>query len=96
MCLEGKYAEIETELLKLPQSKEWLRPDVKIVYTPLPNDSSSDDEDGSDTDDGMDIDEDEEENASCSRVTRSQTRKKQDDFVEPEEGWTTVRNTRRK
>ena len=95
MSLEGKYAEIETELSKLPQGKDWLRPDVKITYTPIDEDSSCD-EDGTDgSEDDMDLDEDDEQ-PSFSRVTRSQTQKKeQDGFVEPEEGWTTVR-TRRK
>ena len=100
MSLQGQYAEIEAELLKLPQGKEWLRPDVKITYTPLANDSSDEDgdDDGSGSDDGdMDIDEDEQnEGASCSRLTRSQTRKKAEQFIEPEDGWTTVRNIRKK
>ncbi|XP_037808408.1 pre-rRNA-processing protein TSR2 homolog [Lucilia sericata] len=99
MSLQGQYAEIELELNKLPQGKEWLRPDVKVTYTPIEGDSSS--EDGSDSDDNddddmMDVEGDvDEEQASGSRVTRSQSRKQKDDFVEPEEGWTTVR-TRRK
>ena len=95
MCLQGQYIQIETELLKLPQGKEWLRPDVKITYTPLDNDSSDEDDDSGSDD--MEIDDEDGDNeASCSRITRSQTRKKQDEFVEPEDGWTTVRNTRRK
>ncbi|XP_054744576.1 pre-rRNA-processing protein TSR2 homolog [Anastrepha obliqua] len=96
LCINGEYALIENELSKLPKSKEWLRPDVKIVYTPIAGeDSSSDEEDGSgDSEDGMDIDDD-EDNASCSRVTRSQTRRKQEEFVEPEDGWTTVRSKRK-
>uniref|UniRef100_W8BNV3 Pre-rRNA-processing protein TSR2 homolog n=1 Tax=Ceratitis capitata TaxID=7213 RepID=W8BNV3_CERCA len=98
LCIKGEYVQIESELSKLPQGKEWLRPDVKIVYTPIAGeDSSSDENDASgDSDNGMDVDESEESDvASCSRVTRSQTRKKEEEFVEPEPGWTTVR-TRRK
>lgn len=99
MSLQGQYAEIEQELSKLPQGKEWLRPDVKVTYTPIEGDSSS--EDGSDSgddedDDMMDVEGDmDDEQASGSRVTRSQTRKQKDDFVEPEEGWTTVRSRRK-
>ena len=92
MSLDGKYAEIETELAHLPQGKDWLRPDVKIVYTPIAGEDSSDDEEAS-ADEDMEMDEnDEEAEPTSSRVTRSQTRKKADEeFVEPEPGWTTVR-----
>ncbi|XP_030376434.1 pre-rRNA-processing protein TSR2 homolog [Scaptodrosophila lebanonensis] len=97
LALQGHYAQIETELSKLPQGKDWLRPDVKITYTPVAGDSSSDEDMDEDDDDMEDDDESEEEAASSSRVTRSQTRKKQaEEFVEPEEGWTTVRTGRRK
>ncbi|EDV93695.1 pre-rRNA-processing protein TSR2 homolog [Drosophila grimshawi] len=99
MALAAQYPQIEAELSKLPQGKDWLRPDVKITYTPIDGDSSSgedmDDEDADDV--GMSADESDEENAvtaasSSGRVTRSQTRKQQaDEFVEPEDGWTTVR-----
>lgn len=98
LCLKGEYAQIESELSKLPQGKDWLRPDVKIVYTPVAGEDSSSDEDdeSGDSEDGMEVDEEDSDLASCSRVTRSQTRKKQEEeFVEPEPGWTTVR-TRRK
>ncbi|XP_039970903.1 pre-rRNA-processing protein TSR2 homolog [Bactrocera neohumeralis] len=98
LCLKGEYALIESELSKLPQGKDWLRPDVKIVYTPVAGEDSSSDEDdeSGDSEDGMDVDDDDSDLASCSRVTRSQTRRKQqEEFVEPEPGWTTVR-TRRK
>lgn len=100
MSLQGQYAEIELELNKLPQGKEWLRPDVKVTYTPIAGDSSSEDgsdsEDENDDDDMMEVEMADGEQASgSSRVTRSQARKQMDDFVEPEDGWTTVR-TRRK
>ncbi|XP_011189631.1 pre-rRNA-processing protein TSR2 homolog [Zeugodacus cucurbitae] len=98
LCLKGEYAQIESELSKLPQGKDWLRPDVKIVYTPVAGEDSSSDEDdeSGDSDDGMEVDEDDSDLASCSRVTRSQTRRKQqEEFVEPEPGWTTVRTKRK-
>ncbi|XP_073814945.1 pre-rRNA-processing protein TSR2 homolog [Musca autumnalis] len=95
MSLQGQYVEIEAELSKLPQGKDWLRNDVKITYTPIDGDSSSEDagsDSSSDDDDEMDID---GPSSSNTRTTRSQARKKEDDFVEPEEGWTTVRNKRK-
>lgn len=96
MSLEGKYAEIELELAKIPQGKDWLRPDVKITYTPIEGDSSSEDGSDSEDDDDMDVDGMTDEPSTSSRVTRSQaSRKTKDEFVEPEDGWTTVR-TRRK
>lgn len=96
MALASQYPQIETELSKLPQGKDWLRPDVKITYTPVEGDSSSDEDmDEDNDDDAMNGDESEEEQAattSSGRVTRSQTRKQQaEQFVEPEDGWTTVR-----
>lgn len=97
MAAASQYPQIELELSKLPQGKVWLRPDVKITYTPIDGDSSSDEDDDMEdenTDDPMnDGDSDEDEAATSSgRVTRSQTRKQQaEQFVEPEEGWTTVR-----
>lgn len=96
MALASQYPQIETELSKLPQGKDWLRPDVKITYTPVEGDSSSDEDmDEDDDDDAMNGDESEEEQVattSSGRVTRSQTRKQQaEQFVEPEDGWTTVR-----
>ncbi|XP_036345988.1 pre-rRNA-processing protein TSR2 homolog [Rhagoletis pomonella] len=96
LCFSGEYAQIESELSKLPQGKEWLRPDVKIVYTPIAgeNSSSEDDDSSGNSDADMDVDDEDSDIASCSRVTRSQTRRKQE-FAEPEPGWTTVR-TRRK
>lgn len=95
MALASQYPQIEAELNKLPQGKDWLRPDVKITYTPIDGDSSSDDDMDEDDDDvAMNGDDSDEEEAATSsgRVTRSQTRKQQaEQFVEPEEGWTTVR-----
>ncbi|ALC46733.1 CG14543 [Drosophila busckii] len=96
MAVAGKYPEIETELNKLPQGKDWLRPDVKITYTPIDGDSSSDEDmdDESDNGEGMEDNESDEDMATTSsgRVTRSQTRKQAAaQFVEPEDGWTTVR-----
>lgn len=93
MSLMGQYAEIEIELNKLPQCKTWLRPDVKITYTPIPGDSSS--ENGSESEESDMMDVEDEEQPSSSRITRSQARKQMDDFVEPEDGWTTVRNKKR-
>lgn len=81
LCKEGKYAEIEAELSKLPQKQNWLMPNAKITYKSM-NDDSSDDETSSDE---MDVD---MEAAGPSGNSRN---KKEDDFVEPEEGWTTVR-----
>ncbi|KAL7730726.1 hypothetical protein ACLKA6_003496 [Drosophila palustris] len=95
MAQASQYSQIEAELSKLPQGKDWLRPDVKITYTPIEGDSSSDEDmDDDDDEDGDDAMGSEEEQAATSggRVTRSQTRKQQaEQFVEPEEGWTTVR-----
>ncbi|XP_017141143.1 pre-rRNA-processing protein TSR2 homolog [Drosophila miranda] len=97
MAQQNQYPEIETELSKLPPGKEWLRPDVKVTYTPVDGDSSSDDdedmdEDGDDDDDEIDESEEDEAPSGSGRVTRSQTRKqKAGEFVEPEDGWTTVR-----
>lgn len=68
------------------------------MYTPVVGEDSSSDEDDEtgDSEDGMEVDGDDSDLASCSRVTRSQTRKKQqEEFVEPEPGWTTV-HTKRK
>ncbi|XP_017874249.1 PREDICTED: uncharacterized protein LOC108621452 isoform X2 [Drosophila arizonae] len=96
MAMASQYPQIEMELSKLPQGKDWLRPDVKITYTPIDDDSSSD-EDMEDDDESAEdpmnaADSDEEAGTSSGRVTRSQTRKQQaEQFVEPEEGWTTVR-----
>ncbi|XP_075144875.1 pre-rRNA-processing protein TSR2 homolog [Haematobia irritans] len=91
MSLQSKYAEIESELNRLPQGNEWLRKDAKI-NTHI--DDSSDDDDGSDgsTDDehGMDVD---DEPTSSSKRTSKQ--KQEDEFVEPEPGWTTVRSKRK-
>ncbi|XP_037953590.1 uncharacterized protein LOC119683798 [Teleopsis dalmanni] len=97
MCLQNQYQSVEDELKKLPNCKEWLRNDVKIAYTPIAGEDSSTDEDDGSSDEGeMDIDDsDDNEAATSSRVTRSQTRKQQDDFVEPEPGWTTVRSKRK-
>ncbi|XP_017968940.1 uncharacterized protein LOC108660157 [Drosophila navojoa] len=95
MAMASQYPQIEMELSKLPQGKDWLRPDVKITYTPI--DDSSSDEDMEDDDESAEdpmnaADSDEEAGTSSGRVTRSQTRKQQaEQFVEPEEGWTTVR-----
>ncbi|KAH8358991.1 hypothetical protein KR093_003666 [Drosophila rubida] len=93
MARASQYPQIEAELSKLPQGKDWLRPDVKITYTPIEGDSSSDEDMDEDDDDAMNGDESEEEaGTSSGRITRSQTRKQQaEQFVEPEEGWTTVR-----
>ncbi|EDW15212.1 uncharacterized protein LOC6573685 [Drosophila mojavensis] len=96
MAMASQYPQIEMELSKLPQGKDWLRPDVKITYTPIDDDSSSD-EDMEDDDESAEdpmnaADSDEEAGTSSGRVTRSQARKQQaEQFVEPEEGWTTVR-----
>ncbi|KAM7360890.1 pre-rRNA-processing protein TSR2 homolog [Cochliomyia hominivorax] len=98
MSLQGQYAEIEHELSKLPQGKEWLKPDVKVTYNPISGDSSSEDASDSDIDedDMMEVEENIDENMpSGSRLTKSQARKQNDDFVEPEEGWTTVRSKRK-
>ncbi|XP_061399575.1 pre-rRNA-processing protein TSR2 homolog [Musca vetustissima] len=94
MSLQGQYAEIEAELNRLPQGKEWLRKDVKITYTPIDGDSSSEDDDSDSTDEENEMEVD-EPSSSSKRTTRSQARKQEDDFVEPEEGWTTVRNKRK-
>ncbi|KAH8404270.1 hypothetical protein KR215_003309 [Drosophila sulfurigaster] len=95
MAKASQYPQIEAELSRLPQGKDWLRPDVKITYTPIEGDSSSDEDMDEDDegDDAMNGEDSEEEAATSSgRVTRSQTRKQQAaEFVEPEEGWTTVR-----
>ncbi|KAH8308176.1 hypothetical protein KR059_007566 [Drosophila kikkawai] len=94
LAQQNQYPQIEAELSKLPAGKEWLRPDVKITYTPVEGDSSSDDDDDDMEDDDEDEDDDmEEESPSTSgRMTRSQVRKqKAEEFVEPEDGWTTVR-----
>ncbi|KAH8417012.1 hypothetical protein KR222_001515 [Zaprionus bogoriensis] len=97
MAQASQYPQIEAELTRLPQGKEWLRPDVKITYTPIDGDSSSSDDDDmeeDDNDDGMQDNETDEEEAATSsgRVTRSQARRQQAEaFVEPEDGWTTVR-----
>lgn len=92
MLKEEKHSEVEAELSKLPLGKDWLRPDVKVTYTPVVGESSSDDdnEDDSSSDD-MDVDKDESEKQlrQSSRFTRSST--KTSNFVEPEPGWTTVR-----
>lgn len=93
MSIQGQYAEIEAELNRLPQGKEWLRNDVKITYTPIDGESSSED-DGSDSS-GDEMDVEEQPSSSSKRTTRAQARKEEDDFVEPEEGWTTVRNRRK-
>ncbi|KAH8363606.1 hypothetical protein KR084_012114 [Drosophila pseudotakahashii] len=94
LAQQNQYPQIEAELSKLPAGKEWLRPDVKITYTPVDNDSSSDedmDDDDEEDDDEMGQD-DEDAPTSSGRMTRSQTRKQQaQEFVEPEDGWTTVR-----
>ncbi|XP_067633696.1 pre-rRNA-processing protein TSR2 homolog [Eurosta solidaginis] len=98
LCKQGEIAQIEDELSKLPQSKEWLRPDVKIVYTPIVGEDSSSDEneESSDSDNGMDIDDAADSDiATCSRVTRSKARSQEQGFVEPEPGWTTVRTSRK-
>ncbi|KAH8312133.1 hypothetical protein KR044_009512 [Drosophila immigrans] len=94
MATASQYPQIEAELSKLPQGKDWLRTDVKITYTPIDGDSSSDEDMDEDEDDAMNGGESDEEEAATSsgRVTRSQTRRQQaEQFVEPEEGWTTVR-----
>ncbi|XP_017038148.1 pre-rRNA-processing protein TSR2 homolog [Drosophila kikkawai] len=94
LAQQNQYPQIEAELSKLPAGKEWLRPDVKITYTPVEGDSSSDDDDDDMEDDDEDEDDDMEEEApsSSGRMTRSQARKqKAEEFVEPEDGWTTVR-----
>ncbi|XP_017102114.2 pre-rRNA-processing protein TSR2 homolog [Drosophila bipectinata] len=93
LSLQNQYPLIEAELSKLPAGKEWLRPDVKIAYTPIDGDSSSDEDMDDDDDEDTGMEEvDEEAPTTSGRVTRSQTRKqKAEDFVEPEEGWTTVR-----
>lgn len=94
MSLMNQYAEIEIELSKLPSGKEWLRPDIKITYTAIPGESSS--EDGSESEDSDTMDIEDDGKPSSSRMTRSQVRKQmEDDFVEPEDGWTTVRNKRK-
>ncbi|XP_013099124.1 pre-rRNA-processing protein TSR2 homolog [Stomoxys calcitrans] len=90
MSLQSKYAEIETELSRLPQGNVWLRKDVKINYTPI--DDSSEDEgsdESTDGDDGMDVD---EPSSSSKRTSKT---KQEDEFVEPEPGWTTVRSKRK-
>lgn len=95
MSMQGQYAEIETELKKLPQNKDWLRTDVKIDIAPPGDDSSSEDDEGSsdNDEDGMDVD----QPSGSSRATRSQTRQQQqeDSFEEPEPGWTTVRSKKK-
>ncbi|KAH8383607.1 hypothetical protein KR009_009596 [Drosophila setifemur] len=94
LALQDQYPLIETELSKLPAGKEWLRPDVKITYTPIEGDSSSSDEDMDEDGEDEDMEEEDQEDAptSSGRVTRSQARKqKAEEFVEPEDGWTTVR-----
>ncbi|EDW85083.1 uncharacterized protein Dwil_GK14463 [Drosophila willistoni] len=94
LAVEDKYPQIELELSKLPPGRDWLRPDVKITYTPIEGDSSSDEEMDEDGDDMemAESDDDEEAAGSSRMMTRSQARKKQaDEFVEPEDGWTTVR-----
>ncbi|KAH8293792.1 hypothetical protein KR054_004457 [Drosophila jambulina] len=93
LAQQNQYPQIEAELSKLPAGKEWLRPDVKITYTPVEGDSSSDDDDDMEDDDEDEDDEMEDEAPTSSgRMTRSQARKqKADEFVEPEDGWTTVR-----
>ncbi|KAH8247390.1 hypothetical protein KR038_003413 [Drosophila bunnanda] len=94
LAQQNQYPQIEAELSKLPAGKEWLRPDVKITYTPVEGDSSSDDDDDDMEDDDEDEDDEMEDEAptTSGRMTRSQARKqKAEEFVEPEEGWTTVR-----
>ncbi|KAH8385941.1 pre-rRNA-processing protein TSR2 homolog [Drosophila serrata] len=95
LAQQNQYPQIEAELSKLPAGKEWLRPDVKITYTPVEGDSSSEDDDDDDMeDDDEDQDDEMEDEAptSSGRMTRSQARKqKAEEFVEPEDGWTTVR-----
>lgn len=94
MAQQNQFPQIETELSKLPAGKEWLRPDVKITYTPIDGDSSSDEDmDDSDEEDDDEMGQGDEETPSGSgRMTRSQARKQQaEEFVEPEDGWTTVR-----
>jgi len=94
LAQQNHYPQIEAELSKLPAGKEWLRPDVKITYTPIEGDSSSDEDmDDDDEEDDDEMGQDEEDAPSSSgRMTRSQTRKQQaQEFVEPEDGWTTVR-----
>ncbi|BFF88748.1 uncharacterized protein DMAD_07673 [Drosophila madeirensis] len=94
MAQQNQYPDIEAELSKLPPGKEWLRPDVKVTYTPVDGDSSSDENMDEDVDDDDEMYESEEENAPSvsGRLTRSQTRMQNaEEFVEPEDGWTTVR-----
>lgn len=94
MSLQGLYEQIEAELSKLPQGQEWLRKDVKMTYTPIAGESSSDEdsEESSGDEEGMDVD---GPSTSNRIVTRSQGRNQEEEFVEPEEGWTTVRGRRK-
>lgn len=92
LCKEEKFAEIEAELNRLPQKPDWLRTDCKINYIPVKEDddsSSSDADDGTSSDE-MDVDMEDESESGAGSSNRRRN-KKEDNFVEPEEGWTTVR-----
>ena len=88
MCKEEKYAEIEMELSKLPQKQDWLRTDANINYIPIKEDDASS---SSDADDGTSSDEMDVDMETVNPGTSKSRNKKDDDFVEPEPGWTTVR-----
>lgn len=90
LCKEEKYAEIEAELSRLPQKPDWLRTDAKINYIPIKedDDSSSTDADDGTSSDEMDVD---MEGGPGPSGKSNRRNKKDEDFVEPEEGWTTVR-----
>ncbi|GBP06270.1 hypothetical protein EVAR_72813_1 [Eumeta japonica] len=95
MSLLGQYAMIEEELNKL-QGKDWLRPDVKLTYTPSDGDSSSEsrsESDNSDIDDElMDFESNQQSGSECKGI---QSNKQNADTVQSEDGWTTVRNKKR-
>lgn len=84
MSLLGQYSLIEQELSKL-QGKEWLRSDVNVTII----DDNISSEDGSDSEDAMDVDSNQPSGSKRSEPTEA------DGYVEPETGWTTVRNRKR-
>lgn len=99
MCEAGQYTEVETELNKLPQKQDWLRPDIKIelAQNPDDDDSLSEEEDLSSENDkteynNMDVDELLEEKS----VTNNDTSNRNAPEIVEEPGWTTVCSSRKK
>uniref|UniRef100_A0A1A9X471 Pre-rRNA-processing protein TSR2 homolog n=1 Tax=Glossina brevipalpis TaxID=37001 RepID=A0A1A9X471_9MUSC len=92
MSLQGQYNEIEIELNKLPSGEEWLSPGAKATCIRVVNDSSSEDE-ATNTEDDMDIGMENE--SESQRAIKPQTCQKNEEFVESDPGWTTVRGRKK-